>query len=239
MIRSILIPIFAAISAFAPVAARAAALDDRIQTFIEKSLPRLACNLSVGDPGSIIAAPEKKDPNYYYHWVRDSALVVQTLARLIPYVRGTATEKSLHQFIGDFVVFSNKLQQSPTKQGDGEVRFNVDGSVDETEWPRPQHDGPALRALALITYLGYADPNASRNRLIESVIRRDLASVVKRIDARGFDLWEYSNGFHFHTRMVQRGACAAGRPFRQAGRSRLGKDRRGTGKAFGKSLAAE
>src|SRR5436190_18804014 len=65
-------------------------LDNKIQTMLERSLPRLACNFSNGSPGSIVASPQADDPNYYFHWVRDSALVVQALSRLLPYLKGTA-----------------------------------------------------------------------------------------------------------------------------------------------------
>src|SRR3546814_17346260 len=35
----------------------------------------------------------------------------------------------------------------------GEPRFNPDGTLDFQRWSRPQHDGPALRALACLRYL--------------------------------------------------------------------------------------
>src|ERR1700722_11023728 len=125
------------------------ALDRKIQTMLEKSLPRLACNLSSGARGSIVASPQTDDPNYYFHWIRDSALDVQSLSRLLPYVKNTTSEARIREFIEDFVNFSDALQQAPTPYGLGETRFNVDGSIDRSSWPRPQFDGPALRALAL------------------------------------------------------------------------------------------
>ena len=33
-----------------------------------------------------------------------------------------------------------------------ETRVNADGTLDVTDWPRPQHDGPALRALTLMRW---------------------------------------------------------------------------------------
>ena len=134
-------------------------LDNKIQTMLEKSLPRLACNLSNGSPGSIIASPQTDDPNYSFHWIRDSALVAQSLIRLLPYVRDKANETRIREFIEDFATFSDLLQHSPTPHGLGETRFNIDGSIDQSTWPRPQFDGPALRALTLLDYLERSQSN--------------------------------------------------------------------------------
>lgn len=190
-------------------------LNSKIQHMLEHSFPRLACNMSVGDPGAVIASPENKAPDYYFHWVRDSALIVDSLNRLIPKVEGTATQERLHQYFADFSRFSEKLQNTKSQYKDGEVRFLVDGGVDNSEWPRPQHDGPALRALALMHYLESNEKKIPGKTVAQmrKVIRRDLASVVRHYNDKGFDLWEYSNGFHFYTRMVQLSALERGQRF--------------------------
>jgi glucoamylase len=192
-----------------------AGLDGRIQAMLAKSLPRLACNLSRGSPGSIVASPQTQDPNYYFHWIRDSALVIQALSRLLPYVTDTSNEVRIRELIDDFVTFSSTLQHSPTPYGFGETRFNVDGSIDQSRWPRPQFDGPALRALALLDYLGRAGAalDAKAVAAAESVVRRDLNAIARHYNDKGFDLWEYSRGFHFYTRMVQEGALLKGQPY--------------------------
>ena len=82
-----------------------AGLDGRIQAMLAKSLPRLACNLSRGSPGSIVASPQTQNPNYYFHWIRDSAVVIQALSRLLPYVTDTSNEARIRELIGDFVTF--------------------------------------------------------------------------------------------------------------------------------------
>jgi glucoamylase len=188
---------------------------------LEKSLPRLACNFSNGSPGSIVASPQTDNPNYYFHWVRDSALVVQALSRLLPYSKDTSNETRIRKFIEDYVVFSGTLQDSPTPYGFGEVRFNPDGSLDESNWPRPQFDGPALRALAILDYLerSRSELQPQTARTMESIVRKDLDAIVRHRNERGFDLWEYSNGIHFYTRMVQEGALLKGkRYFNQSSR---------------------
>ena len=83
-----------------------ARLDGKIQTMLQRSLPRLACNLSNGVPGSIIASPQTNNPNYYFHWIRDSALVAHALGRLLPYLKQTASESRIREFIEDYTAFS-------------------------------------------------------------------------------------------------------------------------------------
>lgn len=192
--------------------ANQSSIDGQIQTMIEKSLPQLACNMSIGAAGSVIASPERESPNYYFHWVRDSALIVQALTELLPFVANTPNELRIHSFIADFADFSKRLQMSGSPHGFGEVRFHPDGRLDFSDWPRPQYDGPALRALALIRYLDQfeariASPLAQQ---VREIIRRDLVAVADLYDKTGFDLWEYSHGFHFYTRMVQAAALREG-----------------------------
>lgn len=187
-------------------------LDNQIQTMLEHSLPRMACNLSVDAPGSVIAAPENRDPDYYYHWIRDSGIIVRSLNRLIPFVKNSPSEPIIHRFISDFARFSEKLQLTESPHGAGETRFRPDGSVDVSEWPRPQFDGLALRALALLDYLMQNKEVVSLEdtRRMRRVIRRDLDNIVKFRNESGFDLWEYANGFHFFTRMTQLRALTTG-----------------------------
>jgi glucoamylase len=190
-------------------------LDSKIQSMLERSLPRLACNLSSGSPGSVIASPQTDDPNYYFHWIRDSAVVVQSLSRLLPHIRHTTNEARIRDFIEEFVTFSDRLQRASTPYGLGEMRFNADGSIDQSSWPRPQFDGPALRALALLDYLERDGSNLGLTAVgrIDSVVRTDLDAVAKHYNEKGFDLWEYASGFHFYTRMVQKGALLKGQGY--------------------------
>jgi glucoamylase len=190
-------------------------LDSKIQGMLEKSLPRLACNLSNGSPGTIVASPQTNDPNYNFHWIRDSALIVQALSRLLPYLRDTTNESRIRGFIADYVVFSRRLQDMPTPHGFGEVRFNTDGSVDESSWPRPQFDGPALRALAILDYLerNRRGLDSDLSAAMETIVQKDLDGIVEYYSERGFDLWEYAKGFHFYTRMVQEGALLKGQRY--------------------------
>ena len=132
--------------------------------------------------GSVVAsavlADYDPDPDYFFHWTRDSALVMYAAVRLAAAGDDTADWAG---HIRDFVRFSLALgrlngrdavdrpgrregvkpeflqfvrpdDELMAVEGDrvsGEVRFNPDGTLDTIRWGRPQHDGPALRALTL------------------------------------------------------------------------------------------
>jgi glucoamylase len=128
---------------------------------------------------------------------------------------------------------SHKVQHTTNPSGSfndnlrglGEPKFNVDGSPYTENWGRPQRDGPALRAITLISWLRtvnasnpqlwfeFSSSRGSRNafrHLYEatmppvSVIKADLEYVSKSWnETDGFDLWEETQGKHFFTMMVQ------------------------------------
>lgn len=66
--------------------------------------------------------------------------------------------------------------------GLGEPKFNADGSAFTGSWGRPQRDGPALRATALITYAkwlvsnGY---NSTATSLVWPISQNDLSYVAQ------------------------------------------------------------
>ena len=134
--------------------------------------------------GSVLAAPGvgESEPDYFFHWLRDSAAIMD--AALILILRGIDAEGWKQRF-ADFVRFSLDLSRisgrrflaetdmrsrtAPDMQqflrpdediaaveGEkllGEVRYNADGTLDFLRWNRPQYDGPAFRALACLRYL--------------------------------------------------------------------------------------
>ena len=68
----------------------------------------------------------------------------------------------------------------PAGLGLGEPKFTVQGKRFNGNWGRPQRDGPALRAIALITYANklVADGHSKRVReVIWPVISNDLSYV--------------------------------------------------------------
>jgi glucoamylase len=135
--------------------------------------------------GSIVASPVPAswdpDPDYFFHWFRDSAIVIDAVRLL--YEAGHLGVEALTYF-GDFVRFSLSLKaldgrtlvESPhwrlkvlpdfvqylrgddllTVSGDAvyaDARVNPDGTLDISRWTRPQHDGPPLRALTVSRWL--------------------------------------------------------------------------------------
>ena len=132
--------------------------------------------------GSVVASPVlaayDPDPDYFFHWFRDSAIVIDALrvAKAMGFERRIAVER-----LGEFLEFSRALRNLDGREllregrfrekvqpsflqyvrPDAEIaavhggpalaeaRVNPDGSLDFTRWARPQNDGPALRVLAL------------------------------------------------------------------------------------------
>jgi glucoamylase len=135
--------------------------------------------------GSIVASPVlaswDPDPDYFFHWFRDSAIVIDAV-RLLYEAEHLGAEAL--PYFADFVRFSLSLQaldgralaESPhwrlnvlpefvqylrgddllAVSGDAvyaDARVNPDGTLDITRWTRPQHDGAPLRALAVLRWL--------------------------------------------------------------------------------------
>lgn len=213
--------------------AAAVSLDDRIESALVRSLPRMACNISAtrwkkkivkvvdgepsvveipAAPGSVLASRQVHDPDYMFHWLRDSSLVIESLVRFLPATRGSENEERVHTILRDFIRFSAKLQKNGSPFGISDPRHNVDGSVDSILWARPQSDGPALRVLALLPfYRDYRSRLEKADReLLKQVIRADLDEVARVHLRKSFDLWEYFWGHHFNTRVVMLGALELG-----------------------------
>jgi glucoamylase len=136
-------------------------------------------------PGSVLASPVPAhydpDPDYFFHWFRDSAIVIDALR--VALAAGYADRAAVNRF-GEFVQFSLALQaldgpefvrtsglrarvQAEFLQylrPDGELsalsgpaifadtRVNADGTPDLIRWSRPQYDGPAIQAITLLRW---------------------------------------------------------------------------------------
>lgn len=195
--------------------------------------------------GSVLASPEIADwnpePDYFFHWVRDSAIVMRSVAELMEDSASAAERARWDRHFQDFVRFSLALcsldgaafvTSTPYRQttrrgyrkflrreselrrlaGDrllGEPRFNADGTIDFLRWSRPQHDGPALRALACLRYLaaGGAADDAPR------LLRLDLDFTLRHAGRRCIGPWEEAgeNAHHYYVAVVQLGALVHGR----------------------------
>lgn len=92
-------------------------------------------------------------------------------------------------------------------------RFNVDETQFTGAWGRPQRDGPALRATAMIAYSRYLiskGQNTSVANVIWPIISNDLSYVTANWNQTGFDLWEEINSSSFFTTASQYRALVEG-----------------------------
>ncbi|MGE0006389.1 MAG: glycoside hydrolase family 15 protein [Parvibaculaceae bacterium] len=183
-------------------------------------------------PGSIVASPVlaswDPDPDYFFHWFRDSAIVIDAL-RII-HQDGTIGAEAVGDF-RDFVDFSlslNRLDGSSLVQDRSwrhrtaagfrqylrsddelsavtservvaETRVNPDGTLDVSRWSRPQHDGPALRILAVLRWLDSRialDGDCRRKTTL--LLHGDIDFILAHWDEPGYDMWEEENGRNYY-----------------------------------------
>ncbi|MBX6321587.1 MAG: glycoside hydrolase family 15 protein [Rhodospirillaceae bacterium] len=195
-------------------------------------------------PGSVLAAPTvgegPEEPDYFFHWIRDSAVVMEAVAgrveegdagadwtgHLRDMVRfslattrlsGAALLRARDVRRGvqpEFLRYLRPEAELAAVEGErvlGEVRYNPDGSLDVIHWSRPQHDGPALRALAAMRVhaLGALDDDDGRQGL-EELILADLDYTERHCGEPCYDLWEEERGRHYYTGLVQHAALRRG-----------------------------
>lgn len=192
--------------------------------------------------GAIVASPVlgayDPDPDYFFHWFRDSAIVIDAL-RLLYEGRRIGDEALAH--LADFVGFSLSLQDldgaalaaghwrrgveagfvqylRPDAELEAvrgaavaaESRVNADATLDFTRWSRPQHDGPPLRALALLRWLKSGAPAGPMAQSIGALLWADLDFTLRRWREPSFDIWEEERGLHYYNLRVSAAALAGG-----------------------------
>ncbi|HEV2971402.1 MAG TPA: glycoside hydrolase family 15 protein [Pirellulales bacterium] len=205
---------------------RAADLEQWLQT--EKAVATQQLIGNVLSNGAVIASPSTANPNYYFHWVRDGALAMDTVISLYTQSSDAAERQRYWALLTAYLDFSlqNQVTNNPRSEpgrGLGEPKFNTDGSAFTDDWGRPQDDGPALRAMAFTRLANYLLDNGDTAQLglvktklydstlpTNSVIKRDLEYVSHNWPNTCFDPWEEVRGHHFYTRMVERRALIEG-----------------------------
>jgi glucoamylase len=194
--------------------------------------------------GAIIASPVLADwdpePDYFFHWYRDSALVIDAL-RVLAQDGSLAQDEALAH-LRDFVAFSLALThlQGRALAEDGariertrsdfrqflrtdeelapihgeavaaDTRVNPDGTLDLTRWARPQHDGPALRACVLLRWMEQPALDPALREACTALLRHDLAFIQHRARLPSYDIWEEELGLHYYTLRVCAAALRAG-----------------------------
>lgn len=181
-------------------------------------------------PGVVIASPLRTRPNYFYNWIRDSALVMRTL--IVQLDEDTTGDFAfLKTIIENYIEESYHLQRLPNRSGMfddfqrsglGEPKFMADGKTFDDDWGRPQSDGPGLRAVTIIDYLHLLkrhNETLTSNFLGNStfvyheIVKPDLDYVIAHWAAEAFDLWEEINALHFFNSLTMLRALAEGRRF--------------------------
>lgn len=173
--------------------------------------------------GIVVASPTTQDPNYFYTWTRDSALTFKFL--IDSYIQGN---RGLGSLIQEYILAQGRLQTVDnlsgtfaSGQGLGEPKYYTNETAFEGEWGRPQRDGPALRAIAMIAYskaivAASGDNNTTVHDVIWPIVSNDLSYVAQYWNQTGFDLWEEVNGSSFFTTAVQYRALVEGAKFAQS-----------------------
>ena len=137
-----------------------------------------------------------------------------------------AGDSSLQPTIESYISAQAALQSVSNPSGSlsngsglGEPKFEANGTAFNGDWGRPQRDGPALRATALIAYARWLVGN-DQSSIVTSglwpIISNDLSYVGEYWNQTGFDLWEETSGSSFftiaaqHRALVEGAALAAG-----------------------------
>lgn len=170
------------------------------------------------DAGVVVASPSTDNPNYFYSWTRDAALTLKCLVDT--FVNG---DTSLESLIQEYITASATIQSIDNPSGTlstgaglGEPKFYTNETAFEGSWGRPQRDGPALRATAMIAYgksLIAANETDTVVNVIWPIVQNDLHYVAEYWNETGFDLWEEVNGSSFWTTAVQHRALIEGANF--------------------------
>jgi len=169
--------------------------------YLNNIISRIKENIGTTPHTGIIIASPSSEPDYKYHWIRDSALVMRPFL----YRYETTRSSEYFKFIMDYLEVESKLQDLSGKSGLGEPKFEIDCTPYMEEWGRPQNDGPALRGLVLIRIIHAFkhEYDVIIKNLILPMLLKDLEYICDNYNKPSFDLWEEKYGWHWYTRMVQ------------------------------------
>ena len=178
--------------------------------------------------GVVIASPSRESPDYYYQWTRDSAIVINGLLS-VPYLESISDNFDLTNTVLQYLNNSVALQRLDNRSGRfaadddyrgvAEPKYNVDGTVFNGNWGRPQNDGPALRVIAALNFVSRSDsaqedmwsevdeehPYVFQNitGILEELVYYDLKFIVMNHENECYDLWEECSSRHFFTAQMQ------------------------------------
>ncbi|KAJ3052547.1 Glucoamylase, intracellular sporulation-specific [Rhizophlyctis rosea] len=204
-------------------------LDEWIADEADIALDALLENIHPPDtlPGVVVASPSRKDPDYFYHWTRDAALVLSVAQMVYEHGvdNGGAKDTMLENILWNYARFEQHLQTVPNPSSNiAEPKWNVDGTAYTLPWGRPQNDGPALRAQTLTLFAQSHLRKHQNTSLItsllydsrfpsSSLIKNNLEFTSHNWQEDTVDLWEEIRGTHFYTLMVQHSSLVHGSRF--------------------------
>ncbi|PMD22631.1 carbohydrate-binding module family 20 protein [Hyaloscypha hepaticicola] len=197
-------------------------VDSFLATESPIALTDLLCNIgsagacaSGASSGIVIASPDKTNPDYFYTWTRDSALTFKCIVDTFINSYSASLQTEIENYINAQAYLQTVSNPSGglSSGGLGEPKFNVDETAFTGSWGRPQRDGPALRATALITYSKWLINNgytSTASSLVWPIIQNDLSYVTQYWNNTGYDLWEEVDGSSFFTVAAQHRALVEG-----------------------------
>lgn len=184
-------------------------------------------------PGVVIASPLRSHPNYFYNWIRDSALTIRSLiVQLDEDVNYKVS--NLKTVIENYIEANYHLQRLPnrsgkfddsTRSGLGEPKFMPNGQTFDEHWGRPQSDGPGLRVVTITDYLKVlgkhndqlsSDFLGNRTFIYNEIVKPDLEYVMANWRSDAFDLWEEIDALHFFNSLTMLRALSDGRTLAKA-----------------------
>jgi len=152
--------------------------------------------------GMVIASPSNNNPNYFYHWIRDGAICMNTIFTL--YEKKNITKMDMIEYFTNYISVEKQIQQLVTISGLGEPKINVDLTPFNKPWGRPQNDGPALRCIVIMKYYNFLLKDNPTSIIDIDIIKTDLIYISMNYMKPCFDLWEEIPGYHFFTLMVMK-----------------------------------
>ncbi|CZR52821.1 probable glucoamylase precursor [Phialocephala subalpina] len=197
-------------------------VDSFVATESPIALADMLCNIgsagacaSGASSGIVVASPDKTNPDYFYTWTRDSALTFKCIVDTFINSYSASLQTEIENYISAqaYLQTVSNPSGSLSSGGLGEPKFNADETAFTGSWGRPQRDGPALRATALITYSKWLINNgysSTASSLVWPIIQNDLSYVTQYWNNTGYDLWEEVSGSSFFTVAAQHRALVEG-----------------------------
>lgn len=172
-------------------------------------------NIDINGRGAVAASPSHKNPDYWYHWQRDSAISM----RISMTFRDVVSPGVGRDALVDYLKWVHAAQFASDPNGQdirGEPKFFIENaSCYNGPWMRPQNDGPALRVVTLLMWAKKLLAAGEEDFVKQGIytadaslpgVKRDLEYLFNTIDAPSGDPWEEVRGDVFFAKFSYRAA---------------------------------